>query len=140
MTTTLGICAQEISSVLCDALAAAAPSTVGTPKREIIARKAVDDVQAIASCWLNWYEAAEPRKLLPPAVCLPQDLTLACMQHADVREYVNLLRRVMHLRRQQARLIAVMNRLAAASKVCDMCAMLRSKIMFLPTNASISNN
>jgi hypothetical protein len=126
----LGVCSREMCDVLCRALERAAPTGTTYEQRHGIARAAERQVCDIVGCWLHWFVASEPRKGQALAVHLPPEMTLLCLQDGGVAEYLRLLRRCMHLRRQHARMVAVMRRLAAAVGVCDVCTLLRAKIVF----------
>ena len=128
----LGVCARDLCSVLCEALERAAPPGTPYEERRRIAQRAETQARDIVAYWLQWFVAAEARQDQPRPVLLPTDMTFLCLHDNDVAEYVRLLRRCMHLRRQHARTVAVLRRLGAAAGVCDICALLRAKIVFHP--------
>ena len=103
-----------------------------TEERERMARAGASRAMNITTCWLRWYINFEPRKACPRPLEIPHETTIVCMQNKAVGKYVSLLRRSMHLRRQQARIVSAMRRLAAAAKVCDACVVLRDKIAYPP--------
>lgn len=129
---TLSICSSELCNLLCSSLLEAAPCHLTTEERERIARAGAGRAMDIATCWLEWYTHFEPQKMQPHPLEIPHEATIACMQNKAVGKYVSALRRCMHLRRQQARIVSAMRRLAAAAKVCDACVILRDKITFPP--------
>uniref|UniRef100_A0A6C0C0Y9 Uncharacterized protein n=1 Tax=viral metagenome TaxID=1070528 RepID=A0A6C0C0Y9_9ZZZZ len=132
---TLSICSAEMCNVLCTSLLDAAPCHLTTEQREHIARSGAAQITSIAACWLAWYTKFEPEKRPPRPLDIPQEATIVCMQNKAVGKYVNALRRCMHLRRQQARIVSIMRRLAAASRVCDTCVFLRDKISYPSSSA-----
>lgn len=129
---TLSICSSELCDLLCTSLLEAAPSQHTTEERERMARAGASRAMNITTCWLRWYINFEPRKACPRPLEIPHETTIVCMQNKAVGKYVSLLRRSMHLRRQQARIVSAMRRLAAAAKVCDACVVLRDKIAYPP--------
>lgn len=128
----LETCSSEMCTALCDALAAAAPDGTQPEERERIGREAASRLKRVSARWLAWYVNAETSKKESSPVAVSSAVTIWCMEHAGVAKYVKTLRRCMHLRRQQARVLALMQRLAAAVKVCDACSLLRRKIVFVP--------
>lgn len=127
---TLSICSSELCTSLCNFLVDAAAPQLTTEDREKIAEIGVGHVIDIVRCWLVWYTSFEPNKQYPQPLDIPHVVTIECMQNKVVGKYVSALRRSMHLRRQQARIVSSMRRLAAAAKVCDVCMMLRDKVIF----------
>lgn len=132
----LGVCVRDMCNVLCEALERAAPPGTAYEERRRIAQTAEAQVRDIVAYWLQWFVAADSRPEHPQIVHLPPEMTLMCLQDNGVAEYVRLLRRCMHLRRQHARTVATMRRLGAAAGVCDICAILRAKIVFHPSGSA----
>jgi len=137
--TALGTCSREMCDTLCSALAEAAPRGTCTARRREIGAAATEKIQGIVQRWLEWFVRHEPSKQPPRAMVLPAEVTLLCVQDSEIGEYVRLLRRCMHLRRQHARLVSIMRRLGSAAKVCDACMVLRAKIV-LPTQLQTSSS
>lgn len=125
----LAVCASDICRLLLDALGGAARPGLWPQERIVIGQEAAARVQAAVAAWLAWYSTAEPGKNPAPPVALPPDLAYQSARDADLAAYVLLMRKCMHLRRQQARLVAMMSRMAAASTVVDMLGALHARII-----------
>lgn len=128
----ISLCASEMCDALCKALSEAAPVGTSTQRREAIAIATVETLRSIAANWLEWHTNFESTKRVPGTLIVPPEIILACLQNVSTGTYIKALRRFMHLRRQQARLTAVLARFTAAIKVCDACVLLRQKIVFPP--------
>ena len=125
----LAVCASDICRLLLDALGDAARPGLPTGTRIAIGQEAASRVREAVSGWLAWYSAAEPGKSPAPPVQLPPDLAYQSAKDGELATYVLLLRKCMHLRRQQARLVAIMARMAGASTVADMLGALQARVM-----------
>lgn len=125
----LAVCASDICRLLLDALGGAARPGLPPKDRIAIGHEGAAKVQAATTAWLVWYSTAEPGKNPSPPIALPPDLAYHSARDADLAAYVLLMRKCMHLRRQQARLVAVMSRMTAASIVVDMLGALHARIV-----------
>lgn len=125
----LAVCASDVCRLLLDALGEAARPGLSRDARIAIGREAALRVREAATGWLAWYATAEPGKSPAPPVQLPADLAYQSAKDGELAAYVLLLRKCMHLRRQQARLVAIMARMAGASTVVDMLGALQARVV-----------
>lgn len=84
---------------------------------------------ALVSDWLSWRSGALTCEAVPVRE-MTSALSVLTLQDMAAAEYVRVLRRCMRLRRQQARLVCMLQRLAAATRVADTAELLQGKIVF----------
>ena len=132
-------CSREMCELLCMALAAAAPPGTGTAQRRAIAAQGTVAIQDTVARWLRWFARAEPEKTKPVAVLLPPLMTALNCGDEDASAYIRLIRQCMHLRRQHARLLGALQRIACAVRVGDACALLEAKIVLPPGGSNARN-
>jgi hypothetical protein len=126
MSAALETCAMELCDLVCRALQAAE----GHADKAQLGRLAQARALRIVQHWLLWFDNANARAPRPEPVRVPDDLVRAAAHDARLAQQLRDFRRCMHLRRQQARLLHVMRRLAAAARAADACALLRARIDF----------
>lgn len=126
MEAALTTCSREMCDELCRALSAASVSQLAAARRQAIGREAADTLNDIVARWLHWFSDVAPRR--QPAVPLPHEALLG--EDPGTAEYARQVRRCMHLRRLQARLVSAMRRISAAARVGEACAVLQEKIVF----------
>ena len=124
-------CAGEISELLLAALSSAAPRGTCAAERVRIGQEALVRIEGVARAWLQWYLAVEPGRSSVPGIAVPQQVVARTLQDSAAASYVRQLRQCMHLRRQQARLIAILTRIAAASTIGELHAALTARIVLL---------
>ena len=122
----LSTCSREMCDELCRALAQASRCYQSAAERESIAARSSDVIRGVTGSWLQWFSTMAPQRQLPIPVLQAPILG----GDPIVSEYAGCVRRCMHLRRQQCRLIAIMRRIAAAARVGEACSMLQEKIVF----------
>jgi hypothetical protein len=101
-------------------------------QRRRLAAAAHRRIEAAVASWLAWSAEARRRQqrhwAACPAVRIPRLLTEAAAQDRQVAAFLSALRTAMRLRRQQLRLVAVQQRLAAVLASCDVLASLTQSI------------
>ena len=107
------------------------PSADERTRRELAAR-ANERVEAAVGGWLAWSDEARRRQQRHwqkcPSVIIPRILTEASLQDRQAVVFLSALRSAMRLRRQQLRLVAVQQRLAAVLAACDVLASIMQAI------------
>jgi len=127
----------DVSEVCCGAISAAMrlPSASEAERRQLALRANAAAEKATRG-WLEWTEAARRRQAQHwedcPRVHIPQVLTEAASQDRQVAAFLASIRTAMKLRRQQLRLVAVQQRLAAVLAACDVLAALTQSIQLPP--------
>ena len=124
----IGQCCKDMCGHLLKALEQARKGGTSTSERRDLAADATKKITDVVSQWLTWYAKAEPQIAAPPTIWLTPEVTMLSMQNVQAGKYIQALRQCMHLRRQQARLIALMQRIAAAVHVGDIVCALEENI------------
>ena len=122
-----------VSNVADACLDALSRATHAAPQERLrLADLANADVEAAAAAWLRWSHAQMVNSAKHWQACRPIDLprllTEASAGDSAVAAFLSTVRKAMKLRRQQIRLVAVQQRLAAVLAACDVLASLQRSI------------
>jgi len=129
----LRVVVSNLADVCLDALVRAArlPDAEG---RRRVAAEAARAAEAAAEAWLRWREAQAAREQAHWRRCaplrIPQLLLDVSLVDGTAAAFLTTVRTAMKLRRQQLRLVAVQQRLAAVLAACDVLASLRERVRF----------
>ena len=111
-------------------------SSADEVERRRVASSANYAVEAAAFKWLDWTEACRRKQTLHwgacPAVHISHVLGEASSLDKQAGAFLSAIRTAMKLRRQQLRLLAVQQRLAAVLAACDVYSSLQHSIQLLP--------
>ena len=123
----------DISEVCLDAISAAIRlSNADDTERRRIAAVANAAAESAAMQWLGWTEMCRHKQMRHwgacPVVHIPQVLSEASSQDKQAAAFLAAIRIAMKLRRQQIRLVAVQQRLAAVLASCDVLSSLQQSI------------
>jgi hypothetical protein len=123
----------DISEVCLNAISAAMRlSNADEKERRRIAAVANSAAESAAAQWLEWTEACRQKQARHwascPTVRIPQLLSEASSQDRQAGAFLSAIRTAMKLRRQQIRLVAVQQRLAAVLASCDVLSSLQQSI------------
>jgi len=121
-------CAREMTDLLLSALVAANVPYMTAPEQVHLATRTDLRLQDIVRTWLKWH--AELLSADQGLVPLNRHAGIDLGDPAIVA-VGTCVRRVMHLRRQQARLLCVLARLEAAERVLQLIGALRAKVILL---------
>jgi hypothetical protein len=117
---------------LCALSAAARLQSAGEAERRRIAAEAYGKAAAAAATWLKWLATSMEKQRRHwqacPPVNIPQVLSEASSQDRQTSSFLSAVRTAMKLRRQQLRLLAVQQRLAAVLASYDVVSSLQRSI------------
>jgi len=127
----------DVADVCLRAISAAMRlSSADEVERRRIASSANYAVEAAAFKWLDWTEACRRKQTLHwgacPAVHISHVLGEASTLDKQAGAFLSAIRTAMKLRRQQLRLLAVQQRLAAVLAACDVYSSLQHSIQLPP--------
>jgi len=123
----------DISEVCLNAISAAMRLTnAEETQRRHIASTANAAAESAAMQWLGWTETCRQKQMRHWRACpelrIPQILSEASSQDTQAAAFLSAIRTAMKLRRQQIRLVAVQQRLAAVLASCDVLSSLQQSI------------
>ena len=128
----------DVSDVCLKALMEAQELPAGSEQqRTQVGAEAMRRVELAASQWLTWTETSAERKdahwATCPRVLIPSLLSETATTDRKASDFLSALRVAMRLRRQQVRLLAIQQRLAAVLVAQEILASLRARILLPAT-------